>query len=255
MTSTSAVSRADLDDLELLKLETATLCELSESGRVLRGRSPEGKAGPRLSLCRSGAGNVVWLRHDVDAEMAREIETIVGKEPILDEPKAPPVYLAEYARILGAAAPTEPEPGGPIYTFPDRVAFEHPAELIRSDTPDGDRLVAGLVENGMPEALSSLGFVDVGEFWEPWCVALDGEAIASIAFTVAMTDVSAEVGVTSMVAHRGRGFAAAATSGWASHPRLHGRTLFYSTSWSNVSSQRVTDRLGLRFIGTRVVID
>ena len=95
----------------------------------------------------------------------------------------------------------------------------------------------------------------VGEFWEPWCIAADGAEIASIAFTVGMTAASAEVGVCSIVAYRGRGFAAAAVGGWASHLELRGRTRFYSTSWSNLSSQRVTDRIGLRFIGTRLTID
>jgi predicted GNAT family acetyltransferase len=97
-------------------------------------------------------------------------------------------------------------------------------------------------------------FVDVGELWAPWCVALDGDEIASIAFTVGTGPASAEVGVATMPAFRGRGFAAAATAGWAAHEALRGRRLFYSTSWSNVSSQRVTERLGLRFIGTRFTI-
>jgi hypothetical protein len=246
--------RSNLNDLELLKLECATIFALSESGRMLHGRSPERGAGPRMSLCRSRAGNVLSLRHDVDDETAREIECVAAIEPALDEPRAPPAYLDELVRILGATPPDEREPGGPIYAFPERLAFEHPAGLVRSGTPEGDRLVARLVEHGMPESLSSLGFVDVGEFWEPWCIAADGAEIASIAFTVGMTAASAEVGICSMVAFRGRGFAAAAVAGWASHPELRERTLFYSTSWSNPSSQRVTDRLGLRFIGTRLTI-
>jgi predicted GNAT family acetyltransferase len=101
----------------------------------------------------------------------------------------------------------------------------------------------------MPEALVALGFVDVGEFWAPWCVALEGDEIASIAFAARLGPAGAETGVATVPALRGRGFAAAATAGWASLPALDGRTLFYSTSRTNLSSQRVAQRLGLRFIG------
>jgi hypothetical protein len=242
-------------DIDLLRLETVTIWVLTESGRTLHDRSPERRPGPRMSLGRSRSGNAVWLRHEVDDEAAREIERIVATEPPAGDPQALPIHLDDYLRILGVGSMNEGDIGGPIYTLPGGLTFEHPAGLVRSGTPAGDRLVASLHEQGMPEALASLGFVDVGELWEPWCVALDGDEIASIAFTVGMASASAEVGVTSMVAHRGRRYAAAATAGWASHAELRGRTLFYSTSWSNPSSQRVTDRLGLRFIGTRFTID
>ncbi len=43
--------------------------------------------------------------------------------------------------------------------------------------------------------------------------------------------------------------AAVATAGWAAHPALANHALIYSTSLANTSSQRVTQRLGLRFIG------
>ena len=253
MTDASPVP-SDSDVLGLLRLETATLCEVTELGRTTIGRSPERKAPPRMSLVRSPAGSLVWLRHDVDDEAAREVEALASAEPWPDDPSSLPIHLSAFGRILGVSV-DDVDRGGPIYTFPDRPTFAHPARLIRSGTGDADRLVARLVEHGMPESLSSAGFVDVGELWEPWCIAADGEEIASIAFTVGSTASSAEVGVCSMVAFRGRGFAAAAVAGWASHPELRGRTLFYSTSWSNVSSQRVTDRLGLRFLGTRFTID
>ena len=100
----------------------------------------------------------------------------------------------------------------------------------------------------------ALGFVDGGELWAPWCVALHQDEVASIAFAARLGPSATETGVTTVPAFRGHGFAAAATAGWVSLPSLRGRALFYSTSRTNVSSQRVAQRLGLRFLGASLDI-
>jgi predicted GNAT family acetyltransferase len=107
----------------------------------------------------------------------------------------------------------------------------------------------------MPDDLLALGFEDVSHFWEPWCVALDGAEIASIAFSARLTPASAATGVATVPSRRGLGYAAAATAGWAKHPALACRHLFYGTSRTNFSSQRVVQRLGLRYIGASLAID
>ncbi len=125
---------------------------------------------------------------------------------------------------------------------------------MSSNTPEGDRLLVHLRDRGMPDALVALGFVDVGELWAPWCVALHNEDIASIALAARLGSAGAETGVATVPAFRGRGFAAAATAGWAMLPALRERVLFYSTSRANVSSQRVAQRLALRFPGASLAI-
>jgi hypothetical protein len=243
-----------MDDRDLLALEAATIFALADSGRILRMNAPDHGPGPRLHLARCASGNVVRVRHDVGGRTAQAIESIAADEPALRHPDSTPAHLDDYLQLLSAEAPVEQCEAGLAWTFPDRLDYHHPAALVCSDTPDGDRLLARLAEQGMPEALLALGFVDVGEFWAPWCVALHGGEIASIAFAARLGPAGAETGVTTVPAFRGRGFAAAATAGWASLPALSGRTLFYSTSRTNVSSQRVAQRLGLRFIGARLSI-
>jgi hypothetical protein len=63
-----------------------------------------------------------------------------------------------------------------------------------------------------------------------------------------------EVGVDTADGFGGRGLAAEAVAGWSRHPELGGRTRFYSTARSNVSSQRVTQRLGLRLLGATFAV-
>ncbi len=247
--------RPDIADCDLPTLEAATCFVLTDSGRILRRQAPDGGVGPRLYLGGSASGNVVRIRHDVGDEAAQAIERVAADEPPLCEADSNPVHLDEYLRILAAGAPVERREAGLAWVFPDRLGHDFPAAaLVSSDTPEGDRLLARLAEEGMPAALAALGFVDVGEFWAPWCVALHEGRIASIAFAARLTGVSAETGVATVPAFRGRGYAAAAASGWASLPALRNKTLFYSTSRANVSSQRVAVRLGLRFIGATLSI-
>lgn len=244
----------EIDDRDLLAIQAATIFVLTESGRILRTNAPDQAAGPRLYLAGCVSGNVVRIRRDVAERTAQAIESLAAHEPALRDPGSTPVHLDDYLELLAAEAPVEQRDAGLIWTFPDRLDHQQPAALVASDTPEGDRLLARLNERGMPEALVALGFVDAGEFWAPWNVAFDGDEIASIALTARLGPASAETGVTTVPAFRGRGFAAAATAGWASLPALSGRVLFYSTSRTNVSSQRVAQRLGLRFIGASFAI-
>jgi len=140
------------NDLELLAVDAATLFVLTDSGRILRTNSPGDLAAPRLYLARCASGSVVRIRHDVGEGTARAIERLAASEPALRDPHGTPVHLAEYVQILGAEAPVENVNAGLIWTFPDRLDYEHPATLVSSDRPKSDRLLARLVEQGMPEA-------------------------------------------------------------------------------------------------------
>ena len=243
-----------MNDPELLGIRTTTNFVLSASGRILHQNSPDKEPGPRLYLAGCQSANVTLIRHDVGERTAQAIERLAADEPPLRDRDSLPVRLDEYLDLLSAEAPVEQWDAGLIWTFPDHLDYEHPAVLVGSDTPEGDRLLDRLTEQGMPEALLVAGFVDVGEFWAPWCVALQGDEIASIAFAARLGPAAAETGVYTFAAFRGRGLAPAATAGWASLPALSGRRLFYSTSRTNISSQRVTQRLGLRFIGASLTI-
>src|SRR6201999_1554917 len=105
-----------------------------------------------------------------------------------------------------------------------------------------------------PPELFAMGFTDIGEFWAPWsAVFCDGE-IASLAFAARLGDDAADLGLITVPAFRGRGLGTAATAAWTNHPALPGRTLFYGTDIGNRCSQRVTERLGLRFVGSNCSI-
>lgn len=241
-------------ELRLLAIQAATLFELTESGRLRHENSPDRSAAPRMWMGGSAAGNIVRIRVDVREETARAIEDLVADEPPIRDPDSVPVHIDEYKKLLAAEAPVEEVSRGITYAFPNSLQYEHGARVVSSDTPEGAQLLARLQAGGMPEDLVEMGFVDTTHFWPPWCVALHGGTVVSIAFTARLSSVGAEVGVATVPACRGRGFAAATTAEWASLPSLDGRTLFYSTKAANVSSQRVADRLRLPFVGSSLSI-
>jgi hypothetical protein len=238
------------DDVDLLAIEAATLFALTESGRIQHENAPDRSPGPRLYLARYESSNVVRIRLDVGEETARAICALVADEPQVRDMDSTLRHLDDYVELLASEAPVKERSSGLSYCFPDHLRYEHDLTLVSSDTLEGDRLVADLMAgSAMPQTLVALGFLTAADIWTPWCIALSQGEVASICMTARLGTIGAEAGVITVPAFRGRGFAAAATAGWALLPSLRGRVLFYSTDRTNVSSQRVAARLGLHFIG------
>ena len=237
------------DGRTLLALQAATSFVLSPAGRILRLNSPDEVAPPRMYLAGCAEGWIVRLRHDVDDATAAAIEALVAQEPPVTAPGETPRFAERYREILGVSEPLTDHNFGPIHLLPHGTMWRSEAVIVTQGTPQGDALVARLAKDGMPPSLVEAGFNDLSDFWEPWCVALAGGEIASIAFAARLGANAADIGVHTMREFRGRGFAAAATAAWSAMPMLRERTLFYSTHRDNLSSQRVIARLGLPFLG------
>ena len=196
------------------------------------------------------AGNVFGLRADIADEVVAKIETLAASEPPLVDTEHPPAHLDRYLDLLSGGAARLQTTQELIFELPRGLSRDSDATLIASDSADGRDLVQVLSRRGMPEGLASLGFRQVEDLWSPWCAALvDGE-IASLAFAARLSEVGAELGLVTVKGFRGRGLAAAETAGWTNLPALGSHALFYSTGRTNLSSQRVVARLGLRFVGT-----
>jgi GNAT acetyltransferase len=169
----------------------------------------------------TAAGNVVRFRHDVEERVA----------------------------LLGAQVEREL-----TFMLPDSAPVSNGGSVVASGTPAGDELLARLEAEGMPAGLTGMGFADTGDLWPPWCAALSGGTLVSIAFAARLSPVGAEVGVATAPEARGRGLAAAVTAAWSCHVELAGRACFYTTDAENRSSRRVAERLGLRLLGPTISV-
>jgi hypothetical protein len=240
--------------MELLALDAAATFARSGTGRILHENDPDRSPGPRLFLAGCPGGNLVRLRLDVGEAVGVRIRALVAAAPPWNDPDLRPACLPELADLLSRDRPAEVMGSAVIHALPRGLAYVTDARIVRGDTEDGARLLARLARDGMPPALMEAGFVGVGDFWAPWCVALEGGEIAAMAFAARTGRLGMSIGVYTFPGFRGRGLAAAVTAAWANLPGLAGRALFYSALWENASSLRVIERLGLPRVGVSVRI-
>jgi len=248
-----AYSASTADDLRLLEVDIDTMFVMSAAGRIERENDPDRSSGPRVFFVGCPFGNLARLRYDLDDNVAIRILEVAANEPPWCDPDAMPACAEKIIELLCGGQPIAISPAL-IYRLPNGLRYEHPAAIVRGDSEEGRQMLARLADRGMPDYMQTAGFKGVGDFWEPWCVALDAGEIAAMAFAARLGASGAELGVYTFPKYRGRGLAAAVTAAWSSMPSLNQHALFYSTSNSNRSSQRVTARLGLRLIGTSVRI-
>lgn len=236
--------------LELLAIDYRTLFVLDESGRIVRENDPDRSPGPRFWLARCEQGHIAGARSDVADDVAAALMALAAAEPLVPAGDGDPAHLDRYAALLsGGSAPPERGPGL-IYELPHGLRREHDATLVDSETEAGQRLCDSFRDRGMPTGLVELGYRDASDLWPPWCLALHGGEVASVACAARLSEEGAELGLATVRAFRGRGYAAAAAAGWSALPSLRSRALFYSTDRANTSSRRVIDRLGLRPLGS-----
>lgn len=237
-----------LSTWSLINTELRARFRLTPEGRIEREADPDGSPGPLMFIAGCDSGNLVSFGHGLPHDVVDALNALAITEPPLSTPGSAPVHLERYLHLLAPLGPVKAHPGLSFH-LPHRSPAPTTATLVSSGTVEGARLEADLTRDGMPPDLVEMGFRDVSDLWTPWCLALQDGRIASLAFAARLGEGGAELGLATLPAFRGRGLAAAATAGWSALPALADRTLFYSTAKSNLASQRVVAKLGLRFIG------
>lgn len=189
-------------------------------------------------------GQALWIGDRVAVPVAAALEEAFARAPRPAGPDDEPPALAACAAILGEPLVRITDP---CYELPPDVRFPIDAPILRSGDPGAaDALRGANPGDWHPIEWNELIDGQLG----PWAiVARDGRAISLCHTPRVLTARAAEAGVWTDLAHRGRGLAAGVTAAWAELVRAPGRHLFYSTTTTNLSSQRVASRLGLRRFG------
>jgi hypothetical protein len=223
---------------ELMRIQIETLFTHDARGRLVRVNEPNGKAAPRFFLGTTPDGNEWRVRHDVDNEIAFELESLCRAEPIRD---VAPVESTRYEELLARVGPAESIWAGPAYWFERELPDAPAAVPITDDNRD-------LLRPHLEEWL-----VDVGYREAMFAVVLDGHAV-SIAASVRTSRRADEVGVETAAPFRGNGYARQVVVAWAHAIRSMRRIPLYSTSWQNVASQALAHSLGLSRYGADLSI-
>jgi len=242
------------NDVNLLAVQFRTGFLFDSAGRMQATNDPVHSAAPYFTLFGCASGNLAGVRADVSDDVAAQLMALAATEPPYVDPKGAPRHFDRYRELLAYAGYISKARLGITYILPSNIAYEHDVRLVDSASDEGQHLRNRLASAGMPGALKQMGFVDVAEFWEPWCVALHDGEIAAVAFAARLSELGAGLGLATVPTLRGRGYAAAATCGWTRMATLSSRALFYGTDQANTSSQRVIARLGLRFLGSSLVL-
>jgi RimJ/RimL family protein N-acetyltransferase len=233
-------------DRELLEIEIDTLWLRDDRDRLIRDGGQNARAAPHLVIATTSGGLIVAVGSEVPEPLAVQLRRAAASEAPLADPALAPLPLARCEQLLRDPLGPVEISSGPSYVIPPSIAFAPSSEILRSD---GENPTALRDKN--PELTWTR------EEWEqlldgefgPWVIAKIEGRVVAVCHCARLTGRGAEAGVWTDPDFRGKGHAAAVTAAWASLLARSGRLLFYSTSATNVSSQRVAARLNLRPIG------
>lgn len=209
--------------------DVETMWDVDHLGRLVDG--------PHLVFARTNDGPLVAHGIDVPESLVGPLEELLTRAPNSELSEAQELI----ERALGPTTVTD----GPTYVVPTATSYPATAEIITSEQASDAPLRASRPDNWPTEEWRMLLAGRLG----PWAMAVRGSRVIAIAHTPASSAHGAEAGAWTDPEFRGEGHAAAVTAAWAGVSVWGDRTLFYSTTSDNHSSQRVAQRLGLRRIG------
>ena len=228
-------------DQRLMRIHIATLFNCDAQGRIVSLRRPWSRSGgpPRFFMGRRPDGNVWLFRDDIPEDLTRKLEELCRSEPLTKDLMRPPSVALAIRAALEGHSPVTREYRGPAYLIPEGTRAPSDAVLITKEK-------GRVLEAGFPWMLPPLkADVDIG----PVAAAVvDGSAV-SICYCARLSPLAAEAGVETLDAMRGRGYATAAVAAWATAMRGRGLLPLYGTSWENVASQRVAEKVGAVCVG------
>lgn len=223
-----------------MKVHAATLFACDDEGRLRFIREPgDPHAPPRFFMGRTPRGNLWHFRHDLPADVIKDLEQLCRAEPVASDLSSPPRGTAAIRTALQAHAPIAREERGPAYSIPERVSALGDVAKITKEN-------ARLLETGFPWLCRRiLEGIDVG----PIVASVVDDAAVSACYCARLSSSAAEAGVVTAKALRRQGHATAVVAGWARAVRERGLLPLYSTTWENLASRRIADKLGMVLYG------
>jgi hypothetical protein len=221
--------------LDLAISRIATLHRHDHRGRMIEVNQWDGGKPARFCLMRTADDVICRFRADVPDNLVRTLEELSSQEPRGRDLGKLPVHLLRYRTLLSSHAPVEAVSAGPAYIFTQDVAGS--MAPIAIDERNADLLRGGL-EDWIPDVPHR----------RPFMAMVEDERAVAVCASVRISSAVHCAGVETRPEYRQRGHAVNAAAGWGRAVRALGARPFYSTSWDNIASQRVAERLGLTMV-------
>jgi hypothetical protein len=217
-----------------MKLHINTLFRCNSDGRLLQTNESGDWPAPRFYMGRTQKGNVWRFRHDLPADITREVGRLCRLEPIAADLAHPPRHYEAIRSVLREHAPIGSEYRGPAFAVPSGIPVSANTTLISSTN-------AALLQEGFPWLLKQVAESSNA----PLAVAVTDGMAVSACFCSRIPGLATEAGVETLAVFRGQGHATAAVAGWAEEVWRRECIPLYSTSWDNLASQSVARKLGM----------
>ena len=221
-------------NMELMKIQVEVLFTQDENGHLQHINQPTGdtKIAPRFFFGNTNEGSICRFRHDLPDNVVVQLKEVAAAEPMpMNSQKILSVH-GQFKEILQRHAPIERVWVGPAYRFPEHIV--PPTNVVRLSPANIDFLKGNFAE--MVSELDSS---------QPCLAVIEDSQAVSICQSVRASSRAHEAGVDTLVGYRRRGYATAVVAAWALAVRALNRIPLYSTSWDNLASQGVAQRLGL----------
>ena len=208
-----------------------------DAGKLVCINEPERRPAPRFYLGCAADGVVMRFRHDLEDELVQSLEALC-REVVPEAGLTIPARVsARIESLLAEVAPIERRWHGPVYRVP-RNASE-PSDAIAVTEVSADVLRPYLTE----------WLVDMTQS-QPLVALVQNRRAVSLCCSGRRTPQAHEAAVETAAAFRGRGCGAQVVTRWAQAVAESGQIPLYSTSWENVASRALAERLGLIHYGS-----
>ena len=221
---------------DLIRRRVSALYIHDARARILSINPWDGGVAPRFYLTQTAEARVCRFRADLPDELVDEIRTVCAADPLPQDLTQTPACREAVVQLLASHAPVRQIWTGPAYAFVKKITPSAQPVAIHAQNSD---LLKGGLEEWIPDVAHRRPFMAMVE---------EGRAVALCASVRITADVH-EAGVETLPAYRRRGHALNVVAGWAAAVAELGATPFYSTSWQNVASRKVAERLGLPLFG------
>jgi hypothetical protein len=220
-------------------LHLDALYQRDARGFVSASRDP-GLKPPHFHLVRTPIGNRWLLGASLNRAQRERVTAILSVEPLISDcadAETHPLDIDAIRAAIREHADPLREYRGPAFVFPDQINASTRAMLLvdlRQAPREGPFAWLGTAEeNAHPIAIVRVG---------------NGE-VASVCYSARSTSAAAEAGVETAERYRRQGYGSMAALAWAAAVQQSGRVPLYSTSWENIASRLLAQRLGLTCYG------